>query len=97
MANFTWEDVFKKSKVHPIGEGRQSVFEIGDLTVSIVGGRDGLYGNFFTTFELAVIDKNSNFVTNSVLEKKGEDDVLGYLELDEVVDILNFLNEKYGK
>jgi hypothetical protein len=97
MEKYKWEDIFKNSTKHPIGDGRQSIFKIGDFTVSIVGGRQGLYGNFFTTFELAIIDKSGNFITKEILEKNNGDDVLGYLELDEVVEILNFLNQKYGK
>ena len=102
MTKYTWKDVFKNSKRHPLGEGsRCSNFNFGDFRVSIVGGKSGLYGNFFDTFELAIIDaKTNDFVTSELLSElkyRSDDDVYGYLDLDQVVNILNFLNEKYNE
>lgn len=101
MTKYTWKDIFKNSKEHPVGGGgRCSNFLFSKYRVSVVGGRQGLYGNFFDTFELAIIDEDTReFVTgellNGVVERTGTD-VYGYLELEEVVKILNYLNKKYG-
>lgn len=99
---YTWKDIFKKSKPHFSGEGRQSSFIFGDYCLSIVGGRQGLYGNFFDTFEVAVIHKDTgSFVTSDVLNdeffKGSKDDIIPYTDMDTVVKIINLMSEKYGK
>lgn len=102
---YTWKDIFKRSKEHCLGGGARSThIFFPEFSVSIVGGREGLYGNFFDTFEVAVIDKvEKKFITNEILSDfmngkytRLNDEVLPYLELDEVVNILNYLNEKYA-
>lgn len=93
---YTWKDIFKGSQEHMTGEGRQRIIFIGKLTVSIVGGRPGLYGNFFDTFEVAILDTMRDFVTKEVLPEY-KDDVIPYATTEEVVNILNKLEEKYGK
>jgi hypothetical protein len=87
---YTWKDIFKGSKEHLTGEGRQRIIFIGKLTVSIVGGRPGLYGNFFDTFEVAILDTMRDFVTKEVLPEY-KDDVIPYATTEEVVNILNKL------
>lgn len=90
---FTWKDIFKNATDHPIGiGGQQSVIKHKDLKISLVGGREGLYGDFFTTFELAII-RDSDFVTKEILNV--DDDVIGYLSIDDVVKILNKIENEY--
>jgi hypothetical protein len=83
----TIEDVFKK-KVNTPFMGYQSTFDFGKYVVSIVGGRQGLYGDFETTFEVAIIENNTGvFVTK--LFCGGGADVLGHQSVDSVESILN--------
>lgn len=90
---YTWKDIFKNAEEHPLGNGAmQSCITINDYTVSIVGGAQGLYGNFFDSFEVAII-KDGDFVTNNIL--KNGDDVCGHMSIDEVVDILNKIKNEY--
>jgi len=82
----TIQDVLDNKEPKELG-GYQSILHFGKYVVSIVGGRKGLYGNFATTFEVAIIDKTSrNFVTKLFC---GGADVLGYCSIEQVEDILN--------
>ena len=86
----TIQDVLDRKKPKKLG-GYYSIFEFGKYVVSIVGGTKGLYGDFETTFEVAIIDKNSrNFVTKLFC---GGADVMGYCTIEKVEDILNTLRE----
>jgi len=87
MRDLTIQDVIDKRMVHPLG-GYQSRFEIGEYEVSIVGGRHGLYGDFETTFELAIFDKNGEFVTEKFINN-GNGDVEGWLDKEQLMDIIN--------
>jgi hypothetical protein len=90
---YTWKDIFKNAAEHPVGNGAmQSTIEIKGYLVSIVGGSIGLYGNFFDTFEVAII-KDGDFVTNDIL--KNGDDVAPYMTIDDVVELLNKLENEY--
>lgn len=90
---YTWKDIFKNATEHPLGNGAmQSTIQIKDYLISIVGGSNGLYGNFFDTFEVAII-KNGDFVTNDIL--KNGDDVCGYMGIEEVVNLLNKIENEH--
>jgi hypothetical protein len=90
----TIEEIIKWSKPHPLtkyvsDEGRISRFGDGRIEFSIVGGARGLYGNFTTTFEVAIIDLTTkNFVTNFFYPDAGSD-VLGYMSTKEVEELVN--------
>jgi hypothetical protein len=63
------------------------LFDFGKYVVSIVGGKQGLYGDFETTFEIAIIENSSgNFVTKLFC---GGADVMSYRSGEEVEGILN--------
>ena len=82
----TIQDVHDKKKLKEFG-GYQSLFDFGKYVVSIVGGKQGLYGDFETTFEIAIIENNSgNFVTKLFC---GGADVMSYRSGEEVEGILN--------
>ena len=82
----TIQDVHDNKKPKELG-GYQSIFEFGKYVVSIVGGTKGLYGDFETTFEIAIIEvKSGNFVTKLFC---GGADVMSYRSGEEVEDILN--------
>jgi hypothetical protein len=82
----TIQDVLDNKKSKELG-GYQSIFEFGKYVVSIVGGTKGLYGDFETTFEIAIIEvKSGNFVTKLFC---GGADVMGYCTIETMEDILN--------
>lgn len=87
MRDFTIEDVLDSKVEHPLG-GYQSTIQVGEYTVSVVGGRVGLYGDFINTFELAIFNKERDFVTKDLVSS-ADDDVIGWLDKEELMDIIN--------
>jgi hypothetical protein len=55
----TIEKIKKWSKEHPIGSGRITNIFNSKYEISIVGGAQGLYGNFEKTFEIALFDSQT--------------------------------------
>ena len=69
--------------------GRQTILEGEDLVISIVGGRQGLYGDFENDFEIAIIDSETReFITKKYFPENG-DDVMGYVSAEETERIVN--------
>jgi hypothetical protein len=91
----TIKNIIEASKPHRNGlGGRQTMIKRGDILISIVGGSTGLYGDFESTFEVAVIDtKMDNFVTKHFFPE-ANDDVMGYLEKEEIEDKINQIVKK---
>lgn len=84
----TFEDIINNAKPQsPLG-GKQTLLRIGLYKVSIVGGRAGLYGDFETTFEVAVFDENNNFVTEKVIPS-ADGDVIGWVDKEHLIEIVN--------
>ena len=52
-------------------------------TISVVGGREGLYGDGETTFEVAIFDRTGEMIMLSEY-----DQVLGWMTIDEVNRII---------
>jgi hypothetical protein len=72
-------------KPHPVGMGgklAQMVLGNG-YTISVVGGREGLYGDGETTFEVAIFDRTGEMIMLSEY-----DQVLGWMTIDEVNRII---------
>ena len=87
MRDYTINDIINSKVNHPLG-GYQSVLKVGEYEVSVVGGRQTNYGDFINTFELAIFDKNKNFVTKNLVAS-AEHDVVGWLDKEELIDIIN--------
>ncbi len=88
MRLLTTEILKNEAKVHPLGSGYQYTEKIGDYTLSIVGGTSGLYGNFKTDFEVALIDNTDGRFVTGMYSKRGESDgVLAYASIDEINDL----------
>lgn len=96
MKPLTKEYIIQNSKPHSLAlsglgsykNARQFIENIGDYTLSIVGGADGLYGNFKNTFEVALIDNESgDFVTGKYISSDRFDDVMGYATIDEINEL----------
>ena len=92
------KDIKKWSKPHPLANvislkdrrgGRVSRFGNKEIEFSIVGGGQGLYGDFETTFEVAIFDRKSNDFVTRFFYPEGSDDVIPYMESSEVEKLVN--------
>lgn len=82
----TITDVLNKKKRRPFG-GFESFFEFEKYSVLIMGGDDGLYGDFIETFEVSIINnKTNNFETKLFCGGKS---VMKYVSCGEVENVLN--------
>lgn len=97
----TVQDIKDWSKPHPLANvislkdrsgGRVSQFGTPKVKFSIVGGATGLYGDFENTFEVAILDGSSKFVTKYFLG--GTDDVIGWMSGDDVEKLVNSILRK---
>jgi len=83
----TIEEIKKNSQEHPLG-GRFVKYGNDKVIFSVVGGRQGLYGNFEDTFELAIIDVNSReFITKLILNVT--EDICPWVDSEELVEVSN--------
>lgn len=92
---YTWRDIFLNARDHPeekhIGKGSmQKTLKINGYTVSIVGGSEKLYGNFFDTFEVAVFDRRMRLSSRFFTSHRSVD-VAKDKSMDEVVELLNLI------
>ncbi len=94
----TIEDIKKWSKPHPLTNvislkdrrgGRVSRFGNKEIEFSIVGGSQGLYGDFETTFEVAIFDRKSNDFVTRFFYPEASDDVIGWMNADDVEKLVN--------
>lgn len=84
---YTLEDIFEYSYLHPMG-GYHTDLQVGQFVVEICGGSEGQFGDFKTTFQLAVFDKKGKNVTQVVVPSAKEN-VLKWVDTEEVVEIIN--------
>jgi hypothetical protein len=92
----TIENILEWAKPHAnrMDGGRMLRIYNDDIEASIVGGSQGLYGDFVKNFELAVFDRKTNeFMTRFFFPEK-KDDVVGYMSGEELVDFLNQVFQK---
>ena len=90
----TFEDILKKSKPHPMGEGKVVRYETPHIIISIVGGRQGLYGDFDETFEVALIDKKSgDFISDTLYSEycDGMGQIMPYITREQMLKVVNEL------
>jgi hypothetical protein len=87
----TIEKIKKWSKEHPIGGGRMTNIFNHKYELSIVGGRQGLYGDFEKTFEIAVFDtQDRRFITQFFFPENAHD-VVGYVSGEDLEEFSNVL------
>lgn len=84
----------ENSKPHRIGRGRALALYNEKYELSIVGGAPGLYGDFEEDFEIAIIDPQTRDFITKIFYPSINDDVIAYMEADDVVEIANRLFRK---
>ena len=68
-----------------IGKGYKYIENIGDYTLSIIGGVTGLYGDFEKDYEVALIDNTDGRFVTGFYGPRGENDgVMPYATIDEI-------------
>ena len=90
----TLENIIEWSKPHPLDGGKMTRIYNDEIEFSIVGGRSGLYGDFENDFEVAILDRKTDDFRTRFFKPELNDDVIGYMPKDEVVE---FLNQILGK
>lgn len=87
----TIEDIKSYSKPHRLEGGRVTKLFNDELSISIVGGVSGLYGDFEEDFEVAVIDRDTgNFLTKFFYPDLN-DEVFAYMSKEELENFVNKL------
>ena len=89
---YTYEDILALAKTHPTGEGKHTIVETADYQVSIVGGRQGLYGDFINDFEVAIIRKSdSDFVSGEFFPDYSDSmgQVMPYITKEQMLEVVN--------
>jgi hypothetical protein len=85
----TIDDIKKNSKPHSIGYGRMVRYGNDKLIFSVVGGYQSLYGDFEKTFEVAIIDKETNEFVTDYFMSESNGGVAGWISADELIRITN--------
>lgn len=100
MKKISIQHIQKNALMHPMSidgffyNAKQYKELVGDYEISIVGGSNGLYGDFQTTFEVAVIDsKSGEFVTES-FSKKAYGGVLAHGSIEDVNEVYHNVYSK---
>lgn len=85
------EKIIAMSEPHRLEGGSRTVLKSKKYLLSIVGGRQGLYGDFKTDFELAIIDPLTNDFITKLIFPEMNDDVMAYVPAERVEEIVNML------
>lgn len=84
----TFDDLVFKNHPNGLG-GKMAQMKLKNgYTISVVGGK-GLYGNGINSFEVAIFDRQGEFV-----QLQDHDSVLGYQSKDDVTNIIQDYDNK---
>lgn len=92
----TVEQIIEHSKPHRNGIAGARQTRLGDdrIELSIVGGAQGLYGDFTNTFEVAIFDKTSHEFITRFFFPDINDDVIPYME---GIELVRFIENTFPK
>lgn len=80
------------SKPHSLqGGGRRTLIKNKVIEISIVGGRQGLYGDFEDDYEVAIFDNQSREFKTRFFFPEISDDVIPYLSGEKLEELVNQL------
>ena len=87
----TLKNILEWAKPHPNRMDGARMLRIynDEIEASIVGGGLGLYGSFVKSFELAIFDRKTDDFITRFFFPENQDDVVGYLEGEKLVEFLN--------
>ena len=87
----TLKNILEWAKPHPNRMDGARMLRIynDEIEASIVGGGPGLYGSFVKSFELAIFDRKTDDFITRFFFPENQDDVVGYLEGEKLVEFLN--------
>jgi hypothetical protein len=85
----TVDNIIEWSKPHELEGGKMTRIFNEEIETSIVGGISGLYGDFEKDFELAIFDRKSDEFITKFFYPEGNDDVVGYMKGEDLIELLN--------
>jgi hypothetical protein len=90
---YTYQDILDKAQPHGFtGEGKSTRVETETYIISIVGGRQGLYGDFINTFEVAIIRKSDGeFVSGEFFPDYSDSmgQVMPHISKEQMLEVVN--------
>lgn len=90
---YTFQDILDKSQPHGFaGDGKATKLETETYIISIVGGRQGLYGDFQNTFEVAIIRKSDGkFMSGEFFPDYSDSmgQVMPYISREQMLEVVN--------
>lgn len=92
----TIQDIINYSKPHrnQMTGARQTLLSDERVRMSIVGGCQGLYGDFENDFEVAILDQETDEFVTRFFRPEANDDVLGYLTGEELIRLIEQVFKK---
>jgi hypothetical protein len=86
----TIQNIIEFSKEHPsLRNGRITRIGNNNIEFSIVGGANGLYGDFINDFEVAIFDKKNNDFITKFFHPDASDDVMAYMSKEDLEVLIN--------
>lgn len=86
----TLNDIIENARPHAhIENGKHTLITTDKFVFSIVGGGQGLYGDFVNDFELAILKKSDREFCTKFLVEYATDDVLPYTPGEELLKIIS--------
>lgn len=87
----TIQNIIDWSKPHPAypDKARQTIIYDDKVYFSIVGGTQGLYGDFEEDFEVAIMTTNEKEFVTKFFFPEGNDDVIPYMKVEDLEKLLN--------
>ena len=92
----TIQNIIDWSKPHPANpdKARQTVIFDDNVLFSVVGGSQGLYGDFVEDFEVAVMTPDKKDFITKFFFPEGNDDVIPYMKASDLEEMINNILRK---
>lgn len=92
----TIQNIIDWSKPHPANpdKARQTVIFDDNVLFSVVGGSQGLYGDFQDDFEVAIMTSDKKDFITKFFYPEGNDDVIPYMKPEDLLVLVNNIFRK---